>query len=209
MNLIFFGPPGVGKGTIAKKISTVQEIPHISSGDILRAAIKKGTKLGEIAAEYMDVGKLVPDHFVIDLVKRRIGMPDCKQGFILDGFPRTIGQAEALEQHGIVIDKVINFIADDSVIVSRISGRRICTKCSEIYHIKNNPPKVAGICDHDGAELYQRPDDKQETIKRRLEIYRLESSSLIDHYRNKNLLADIDGEGSITQMTTDTLTALK
>ena len=185
MNLIFLGPPGVGKGTIAKEVVKEKKIPQISTGDLLRAAVKEGSELGKEAKEYMDTGKLVPDELVIGLLKDRILKEDCKNGFILDGFPRTIAQAEALENSDVVIDKVLNFKASEETIISRISGRRTCKKCSAIYHIKNIPPKAEGICDKCGAELFQRDDDKPESVKKRLDVYKQQTAPLIDFYREK------------------------
>lgn len=207
MNLIFLGPPGVGKGTIAKEVVKEKGIPQISTGDLLRAAVKQGSALGKAAKGYMDAGKLVPDRLVIDLLKDRIKEPDCKDGFILDGFPRTIPQAEALEQD-VDIDQVINFKASDETVISRISGRRTCRNCGAIYHIKNIPPKKQGICDRCGGELYQRDDDKEETVKKRLETYRQQTAPLIEYYRNKGLLVDIETEQPIPNIVADTLKAL-
>ena len=204
MNLIFLGPPGVGKGTIAKEISKEKGIPQISTGDLLRAAVKEGSQLGKKAKEYMDTGKLVPDSLVIGLLKDRISKDDCKDGFILDGFPRTIPQAEALEGE-VNIDKVLNFKASDKTVISRISGRRTCRKCNAIYHVKNIPPKVKGICDKCGGELFQRDDDKEETVKKRLDTYKQQTAPLIDFYKEKGILADIQTEQPIPQIVKDTL----
>ena len=204
MNLIFLGPPGVGKGTIAKEISKEKGIPQISTGDLLRAAVKEGSQLGKKAKEYMDTGKLVPDSLVIGLLKDRISKDDCKDGFILDGFPRTIPQAEALEGE-VNIDKVLNFKASDKTVISRISGRRTCRKCNAIYHVKNIPPKVKGICDKCGGELFQRDDDKEETVKKRMYTYKQQTTPLIDFYKEKGILADIQTEQPIPQIVKDTL----
>ncbi|HZX45085.1 MAG TPA: adenylate kinase [Candidatus Nanoarchaeia archaeon] len=207
MNLVFLGPPGVGKGTVAKDVVKVKGIPQISTGDLLRAAVKKGTSIGKKAKRYMDEGKLVPDDLVIGLLKDRILEGDCGDGFILDGFPRTIPQAEALEQD-IEIDKVINFKASDEMIILRTSGRRVCRNCGAIYHIKNIPPKVPGKCDKCGGELYQREDDNEETVKKRLEVYRQETAPLIEYYRKKGLLIDVETEQPLPQIVADTLKAI-
>ncbi|MBU0629227.1 MAG: adenylate kinase [Nanoarchaeota archaeon] len=207
MNLIFLGPPGVGKGTIAKDVVKAKNIPQISTGDLLRAAVKEGSELGKKAKEFMDSGKLVPDELVINLLKERIKKDDCKHGFILDGFPRTIPQAEALEGN-VEINKVINFKATDETVISRISGRRTCKKCSAIYHIKNIPPKVEGVCDKCGGELYQREDDKEETVKKRLETYKQQTAPLIDFYRKKGILADVETEKPIPEIVKDTMAAI-
>lgn len=207
MNLIFLGPPGVGKGTIAKEIVKEKNIPQISTGDLLREAVKEGTTLGKKAKKYMDLGKLVPDDLVIDLLKNRISQDDCKNGFILDGFPRTIPQAEALEGE-VKIDKVLNFKASDETVILRISGRRTCKKCNAIYHIKNIPPKKEGICDKCRGELYQRDDDKEETVRKRLETYKQQTEPLIDFYREKGILVDIETEQPIPEIVKDTLEAI-
>ncbi|MFH1324245.1 MAG: adenylate kinase [Nanoarchaeota archaeon] len=207
MNLIFLGPPGVGKGTIAKDVVKAKNIPQISTGDLLRAAVKEGSELGKKAKEFMDSGKLVPDELAINLLKERIKKDDCKHGFILDGFPRTIPQAEALEGN-VEINKVINFKATDETVISRISGRRTCKKCSAIYHIKNIPPKVEGVCDKCGGELYQREDDKEETVKKRLETYKQQTAPLIDFYRKKGILADVETEKPIPEIVKDTMAAI-
>lgn len=208
MNLIFLGPPGVGKGTIAKDIVKEKQIPQISTGDLLRAAVKEGSKLGKKAKEYMDAGKLVPDDLVINLLKDRISQKDCKNGFILDGFPRTISQAEALDKGNIPIGKVLNFKASERTIISRISGRRTCKKCNAIYHIKNIPPKVKGICDKCQGELFQRDDDKPEAVKKRLEVYKQQTAPLINYYNKKGILVNIETEKPIPEIVKDILNAI-
>jgi len=205
MNLIFLGPPGVGKGTIAKEIVKEKGIPQISTGDLLRAAVKEGTALGKQAKGYMDAGKLVPDELVIGLLKERITHADCKKGFILDGFPRTIPQAEALDKSGVKIDRVLNFIANDKTVISRIAGRRTCKQCQAIYHIPNIPSKVEGICDKCGGELFQRDDDKPEAVKKRLEVYKKQTAPLIDFYKKKRLLVDIKTEQPIPGIVSDVI----
>jgi adenylate kinase len=204
MNLIFLGPPGVGKGTIAKHIVKEKSIPQISTGDLLRAAAKEGSDLGKKAKEFMDAGQLVPDNLVICLLKERIKLDDCSGGFILDGFPRTIPQAEALDESGVQIDKVINFKAEDSTIIERISGRRTCKDCNAIYHVKNIPPKVEGVCDKCGGELMQRDDDKIEAVKKRLEVYKEQTAPLIDYYTDKGLLVSVETEKPIPEIVEDT-----
>jgi len=207
MNLIFLGPPGVGKGTIAKEIVKEKSIPQISTGDLLRAAVKEGSELGKKAKEYMDAGRLVPDDLVINLLKERISKDDCKNGFILDGFPRTIPQAEALERE-VKIDKVLNFKALNETIIQRLSGRRTCKSCNAIYHLKNIPPKAEGKCDKCGGELFQRDDDKPEAIKKRLEVYQQQTSPLIDFYKEKGILVDIETEKPIPEIIADTIAAI-
>lgn len=197
MRLVLLGPPGVGKGTQASNIVKRYSIPHISTGDIFRANIKEGTELGLTAKGYMDKGLLVPDELVVSIVKDRLSKEDCKDGFLLDGFPRTVEQAEALDNElsemGIKLDKVVNIEADEDVLIQRVTGRRICRECGATYHIKNMPPKVEGVCDIDGGTLYQRDDDKVETVKTRINVYFEQTQPLIDYYKAKGLLLDIDG----------------
>ncbi len=204
MRLVLLGPPGVGKGTQASSIVKKYGVPHISTGDIFRANIKNGTKLGLEAKSYMDKGLLVPDELVVSIVKDRLAQDDCKDGFLLDGFPRTIEQADSLDQSlsesGIKLDKVINLSADKDILLERVVGRRICRTCGATYHIKFNPPKVDGICDLDQGELYQREDDTEETVSTRIEVYGKETRPLIDYYTNKDLLLDIDGTQPIEQI---------
>ncbi|MEA2036704.1 MAG: adenylate kinase [Nanoarchaeota archaeon] len=209
MNLIFLGPPGVGKGTIAKYVVKEKVIPQISTGDLLRAAVKEGAELGKQAKEYMDSGKLVPDNLVIDLLTERIQKEDCEKGFILDGFPRTIPQAEALDNSSVKIDKTLNFKADEKTIIERISGRRTCKKCSAIYHVKNIPPKEDGVCDKCSGELFQRDDDKPEAVKKRLEVYQEQTAPLIEFYQKKGILSDIETEKPIPEIVKDTLDAIQ
>lgn len=203
MNLILLGGPGAGKGTQAKKLIDKYQIPQISTGDILRAAVKEGTPLGKKAKEYMDAGKLVPDEVVIGIVEERLKQPDCKKGFILDGFPRTVAQAEALDQAlkkmGTALDHVISIEVDEEELVTRLTGRRTCKNpnCGMMYHIKFNPPKKEGVCDKCGSELYQRDDDNETTVRSRLATYNQATKPLIDYYRNKGLLRPIQGVGSI------------
>ena len=197
MRVVLLGPPGVGKGTQASNIVKKYNIPHISTGDIFRANIKAGTKLGITAKEYMDKGLLVPDDLVVSIVKDRLSKDDCAKGFLLDGFPRTVDQAEALDielkEMGIKLDKVVNIEADKDILIDRAIGRRICKTCGATYHIKNNPPKVANTCDLDGGELYQRDDDTVETVTTRIQVYQEQTQPLIKYYREQGLILDVDG----------------
>jgi len=195
MNIVLLGPPGIGKGTVAAKLSKKLDIPHIATGDMLREDIAQKTKLGLEAKPYMDKGLLVPDKVVIRMIEERLKKSDCKNGFILDGFPRTITQAEEIGKE-IKIDKVVNIQASDEIIIDRLSKRKVCKKCGFIYHLVYIKPKKEGICDKCGSELYQRADDKPKAIKERLKVYRKETEPLIDYYRNKRILADADGSGT-------------
>jgi adenylate kinase len=191
MKLVFIGPPGVGKGTYAKAVSEKFGIPHISTGDIFREEIKKGSELGKRVKEFLDKGLLVPDDIVIEVVKQRLSMGDCRKGFILDGFPRTLQQAEALEQFARP-EWAFLFQARDETILERLGGRRICPKCGAIYHIKYMPPKVPGICDKCGTPLIQRKDDTPEVIMERLKIYREQFTPIILFYKERGRLVEID-----------------
>ncbi len=201
MNLILLGAPGAGKGTQAKMISEKYGIPQIATGDMLREAVAKGTELGKKAKEYMDRGELVPDEIVIGIVKERLQQPDCEKGFILDGFPRTLAQAEALDEMlkelGKEIDAVINISVPEEEVVKRIAYRRTCRNCGAVYHLIYNPPKNDERCDKCGGELYQRDDDKEETVRERFKVYRERTEPLIDYYRKKGLLYDVDGTKDI------------
>ncbi len=190
MNFIFLGPPGAGKGTLAAKVASTYNIPHISTGEIFRTAIKAKTPLGLKVQSIIDSGSLVSDDITVELVKDRLTKPDAKNGFILDGFPRTIPQAEALEKI-ILIDSVVNFDIADTDVIKRLSGRRVCKSCGQNYHVEFLPPKKEGICDACSSELFIRDDDKIEAISHRLEVYRTQTAPLIDFYKNKNLLTDI------------------
>jgi len=191
MKLVFIGPPGVGKGTYAKAVSEKFGIPHISTGDIFREEIKKGSELGKRVKEFLDKGLLVPDDIVIEVVKQRLSMDDCKKGFILDGFPRTLQQAEALEQFARP-EWAFLFQARDETILERLGGRRVCPNCGAIYHIKYMPPKVPGICDKCGTPLIQRKDDTPEVIMQRLKIYREQFTPIILFYKERGRLVEID-----------------
>jgi len=201
MNIILLGPPGGGKGTQARFITEKFGIPQISTGDMLRDAVTNKTDLGLKAKEYMDAGKLVPDDLVIKIVEERLKRDDCKDGFILDGFPRTLLQAEALDKiltrMSKKIDYVINIDVPAEDIVKRLTSRRICKKCGNIYNLLSNPPKIDGRCDICGGELYQREDDKEETVRRRLQVYKEDTEPLIMYYKSKGVLKTIDGRKDI------------
>ena len=197
MKIVMLGAPGAGKGTQAKMIADKYQIPHISTGDIFRANISNGTELGKKAKTYMDQGLLVPDELVVDLVVDRVQQDDCKKGYILDGFPRTIPQAEALTEAlkklGEKVDFAINVEVPDENIVKRMSGRRACVSCGSTYHIVYNPTKVEGVCDKCGNELILREDDKPETVKKRLDVYHEQTQPLIEYYTNEGVLVEVDG----------------
>ncbi|MBI4550537.1 MAG: adenylate kinase [Candidatus Omnitrophica bacterium] len=204
MRFIFIGPPGAGKGTVAKILSRRFSIPHISTGDLLRAHIQQKSELGRQAAAFVDQGKLVPDALVIEMVRTRLKEPDASQGYILDGFPRTVEQAEALgkilRDEGMVVEHILNFDASNAKIIERLSGRRICSKCGEIYHVRNIPPKKEGLCDRCGGELIQRKDDSEDTVRRRLEVYRRETAPLIDYYNRMRLLKDLPADLEVAEL---------
>ncbi len=204
MKLIMLGAPGAGKGTQAKKIADKYNIPHISTGDIFRANIKNGTELGKKAKEYMDQGLLVPDELVVDLVVDRVNQEDCADGYVLDGFPRTIPQAEALNQALAAlnqkVDYAINVEVPDANIVSRMSGRRACVGCGATYHIEYAPTKVENICDTCQGELILREDDKPETVQKRLNVYHEQTQPLIDYYTEKGILEEVDGTVDINDV---------
>ena len=192
MNLIFLGPPGAGKGTQAVRVCERLGIPQISTGDILRRAIKEQTPTGLAAKSYIDKGQLVPDSVVIDIVRERLTQDDCKNGYLLDGFPRTVAQAEALEKAGIMFDDVVSIEIADETIVDRMSGRRVCESCGASYHIVAVPPKTAGVCDKCSGKLIQRKDDEPATVKARLEVYHKETKPLVGYYAERGLLKVVE-----------------
>lgn len=195
MNIVLLGPPGIGKGTAASELSKKLGMPHISTGDILRENVAQKTKLGVEAKSYMDKGLLVPDKDVIKMVNERLKKADCKNGFILDGFPRTINQAEEISKN-IGIDKVVNIQASDNILISRLSKRRICKKCSFVYNLVYIKPKKNNVCDKCSGELYQREDDKPKAIKERLKVYKNQTKPLIDYYIKQGILVNVDGSGT-------------
>lgn len=198
------GLPGAGKGTQAEKINEKYKIPHISTGDMFRLAIKEGTDLGKKAKEYMDQGNLVPDEVTIGIVKERLAKEDCKEGFLLDGFPRTIAQAEALQELTADLNKTIDYVLHVDVpeekLVERLTGRRICPTCGTAYHVIYNPPKEEGICDKDGSQLIQRDDDQPETVKNRLAVNVEQTQPLLDFYQDKGYLVKVDGDRDINDV---------
>lgn len=200
MNLILLGAPGAGKGTQSAKISEKYGIPAIATGDILRGAIKAGTELGKSAKSYIDAGQLVPDAVVIGIIKDYLSTDSCKNGFILDGFPRSIPQAEALDAMGVRIDCVLNIEVPDEAIVSRMSGRRVCS-CGASYHVEYNPPKQEGVCDKCGASVYVRADDAAETVAKRLETYHAQTEPLKDYYAAKGILVTVEGQDDVADTT--------
>lgn len=208
MNIVLLGSPGVGKGTLANMISKHFTLPHVSSGDIIREEIRLKTKVGIISEPYVNKGLLVPDDIVIALIRNRLKENDCKNGIIFDGFPRTIPQAEYLNEAGIRVKKAIYFTASEKTITERLSGRRICSKCGAIYHIRNIPCKREGVCDKCGSELYQRKDDKPEAIKKRIKVYEEQTKLLVGYYKKKGLMVDVDTEKPIPEIFKDTLVAI-
>ena len=208
MNLILLGAPGAGKGTQAELLMEKLNIPGISTGNMLREAMKNGTAVGEKAKYYMDNGLLVPDDVVMDIVAERVAQPDCKNGFILDGVPRTLAQAVALQERGVQIDHVVSIEIDDSVIEGRMTGRRVCGSCGASYHIEANPPKVAGVCDLCGGELMIRKDDAPETVRRRLVVYHEQTEVLKDFYAKLGKLRLVDGNQTIEGAGEDILAAI-
>ena len=196
MKLVIFGPPSAGKGTQAQKLSKKYSVPQVATGDLLRKAVADKTPLGLKIKSYLDQGKLGPDEVIVQLIKERVAKPDCKNGFLLDGFPRTMGQAKELERMT-DIDLVLSIVVDFDALVERAVGRRTCPKCSAVYHIKFNPPMNEGVCEKCGSRLIQRDDDKEETVRNRLKIYQEQTAPLIEYYRKKGKLVDIDGSGGI------------
>jgi len=213
MRLILLGPPGAGKGTQAVSIAKELNIPHISTGDMLRLNIKQGTELGLKAKSILDSGLLVPDDLIVEIVEDRLKHEDCKNGFLLDGFPRTIVQAESLDNilknSNISLDFAINIQVDKSVLLKRAVGRRICKKCGATYHVIFKPSKNLDSCELCGANLYQRPDDNEKTVSKRIEIYRRETAPLIEYYKSSGILASIDGQKSIDRVLEEIFKLLK
>ncbi|MBQ7171092.1 MAG: adenylate kinase [Clostridia bacterium] len=207
MNLILLGAPGAGKGTQSAKISEKFQIPAIATGDILRSAMKAGTTLGLEAKAYIDEGKLVPDAVVIGIIKEYLASDACKKGFILDGFPRSIPQAEALDEMGVKIDVVLSIEVPDEKIVARMSGRRVCS-CGASYHVEHNPPKVADVCDNCGSALYVRADDAPETVKKRLSTFHAQTEPLKEYYAKKGILATVEGQEKVEDTTSLVFRAL-
>ncbi|MBR5320124.1 MAG: adenylate kinase [Peptococcaceae bacterium] len=212
MKIILMGPPGAGKGTQAEKLVELYQIPHISTGDMFRKAQKEGTELGLKAKSYMDQGQLVPDEVTVGIVKERLAEDDCKDGFLLDGFPRTVQQADALDgilaELGMVLDRVVNIEVDKAFLVDRLTGRRVCRTCGATFHVTNKAPKVEGVCDKCGGELYQRNDDKVETVSNRLDVYAAQTAPLIEYYQSKGIMSSIDGSKSMEDVLADIRTAL-
>ncbi|MDO5715216.1 MAG: adenylate kinase [Tissierellia bacterium] len=212
MKLVILGPPGAGKGTQADYIIEKYDIPHISTGDIFRENIKNETELGKKASSYMDKGLLVPDELVIDLVEDRISKEDCKDGFLLDGFPRTVAQAVSLDaildKQGTQLNRVINIDVKPEILIDRAVGRRICKTCGATYHVSFNPPKEEGFCDKDHTKLVQRPDDTAETVKTRIQVYFDQTAPLIDYYQAQGLLLNVDGAKDIDKVFEDIVNGL-
>ena len=203
MNIILFGAPGAGKGTQAEALAEQKSVPTISTGNIIRDALKSGSELGLKVQNYMADGGLVPDEIVIEIIKERIAKDDCKQGFILDGFPRTIPQAEALDKMGVKIDKVIEISVSDAIIIDRMSGRRVCENCGSSYHLKNKNPQKEGICDRCQGTLVQREDDQPDTVKNRLKIYHEQTKPLENYYEKQGKLTVIQGDNKSIRETID------
>ena len=201
MRLVFLGPPGAGKGTQAREFAQQWNVPQVATGDMLRAAVETHTPLGIEAKKYMDRGVLVPDDVIVGLIAERLAQPDAKRGFILDGFPRTLAQADALErllgELGVSLDRVVFFDVSDAELLRRLTGRRSCPKCQTTYHLVSNPPRREGICDRDGCALVQREDDREATVRKRLQVYAEQTSPLLDRYRKRGVLTTVPGEGGI------------
>jgi adenylate kinase len=213
VRLVLVGPPGAGKGTQAQFIAEHLAVPKISTGDIFRANVSAGTPLGVEAKRYMDKGDLVPDQVTIDMVRDRLAQPDAASGFLLDGFPRTVPQAEVLDDMlrdaGGKLDVVLELVVDNDEVVRRLSGRRTCRSCNHIWHVEFDPPAAAGVCDLDGGELFQREDDKPETVQNRLEVYDEQTAPLVSYYASRGVLVGIDATGPVDDVTTRAIDALR
>lgn len=204
LRLVFLGPPGAGKGTQAGRLAQRLGVPHVSTGDIFRAAIAAGTPMGELARPYVESGRYVPDEIVVGIVRERLEAPDCAAGFVLDGFPRTVGQAEALDgllaERGTPLDAVVHLVVADETVVRRLTGRRVCPRCGAIYHVDADAAAAAGRCARCGAALVQRDDDREDVVRRRLAVYREQTRPLVEYYRGRGLLRDVDGEGGVDEV---------
>ena len=213
MHILLMGPPGAGKGTQAAELVKAFDIPHISTGDMFRAAMKEGTEMGKKAKSYIDAGNLVPDSVTVGIVRDRLAQDDCRKGFILDGFPRTVDQAHALDgilkDLGLTLTRVLNINVPAADLIERAVGRRICKKCGATYHVRFNPPKKEGICDECSGELFQRADDTEETMKNRLSVYEDSTKQLIDYYQKAGVYTEVDGRQAIDKVTKDLVEALK
>lgn len=212
MNLLIMGPPGAGKGTQAERLTKELNITHISTGDMFREAIKKGTEMGKKAKEYMDRGELVPDEVVVGMVKDRLLQTDCLKGFLLDGFPRTVAQAKALDdtlpELNMTLDAVINIDVPREILIKRLTGRRVCKECGSTYHILFNKPQKEGKCDVCGGELYQRSDDNEEAVSNRLDVYEKQTQPLIEYYKEKGVLKNVNGDQEIQKVLHEILSVL-
>lgn len=213
MRLVFLGPPGAGKGTQADMLSEKTGVPHISPGDMFRKAVKEGSELGRKVKEYMDKGQLVPDSVTVNVIRDRMVSPDCKAGFILDGFPRNLRQAEDLadmmSDAGLELDAVVNFEVPLEILIGRSVGRRVCRGCGATYHVEHNRPRVGGVCDVCGGTLVHRDDDREETVRKRLTVYTEQTEPLIEYYRKKGILRNVNGNQAVEDVTADLMIALK
>ncbi|GAB3152813.1 adenylate kinase [Microbispora hainanensis] len=213
MRVVLVGPPGAGKGTQAQFIASHLSIPKISTGDIFRANVSGGTELGKLAKEYMDRGDLVPDEVTVAMVRDRLSEDDAQEGFLLDGFPRNVPQAEVLKkmlaEFGTALDVVLNLVVEDDEVVRRLAGRRTCRSCGKVWHVVFDPPAVEGVCDACGGELFQRDDDREETIRRRLEVYQEQTQPLISFYADEGILQGVDATGPVEEITQRAMSALR